>query len=258
MISHQQIKYITSLHQKKYRNEHKSYIIEGNKIVEEAIFQIPDKIEMVCYTSKSEKMARLLNKLKDVKFLEVSADEFSKISAQVSPQEILAVVKQSEYILSPGTITSDITLALDSVRDPGNFGTIIRLADWFGIRQIICSEDTVDCYNPKVVQSTMGAIFRVEVIYTDLGMWLLDVKQNNSAQIYGSTMDGQNLYSFELRKPAILIFGNEAKGISENITKLAHANLCIPNYSSLLDKTESLNVSIATAIVCAEFRRKMS
>jgi RNA methyltransferase, TrmH family len=258
MISKPQIKYITSLQQKKYRTIHKSFVVEGRKIVMEALKQVSSRIEYICYTSKNKDIIDFSGAVNNEKLLEASEKEFVKISSLANPQGILAVLKQPDTDQSPKELTSDITLVLDSVRDPGNLGTIIRLCDWFGVQQIVCSHDTVDCYNPKVVQATMGAILRVEIYYTELAEWLTTIEKKKEIKLYGTAMDGKNIYTTKLEKPAVLIMGNEANGISENIIRLVDTKLCIPNYSEYPDKTESLNVSIATAIMCAEFRRNNS
>jgi TrmH family RNA methyltransferase len=258
VISKQQIKHIRSLQQKKYRNDLNLYVIEGIKMVIEAIRQIPQEIEYICLTTK------YLNQVKQelikhkIQLNETSSEDFRKISSLITPQEILAVIKKPG-IANPTSIAfDDICLALDGIRDPGNMGTIIRLADWFGISQIVCSPDTVDCYNPKVVQASMGAIFRVKLTYTELAKWLVDVKSKKGANVYCTSLNGDNLYASVLKKPAIMVLGNEAKGISDDVSQLADKNLFIPNQSNFPDKTESLNVSIAAAIVCAEFTRQFA
>jgi RNA methyltransferase, TrmH family len=257
MISRQQIKYITSLQQKKYRNEHKAYVIEGEKMVEEALHQIPERIELICYTSKYIDSIKFPASIAS-KVSHVSDKDFANISSLKNPQGILAVIHQPDTNNIDDNSFSEFILVLDSVRDPGNLGTIIRLCDWFGIHHIVCSDDTVDCFNPKVVQASMGAIFRVELKYIDLNDWLLKFKKNKNYVIYGATMDGANLYSTELRKPAILIMGNESNGISKEIQELLDQRISIPNQSEFPEKSESLNVSIATAIVCAEFSRQFN
>lgn len=253
MISQQQIKYITSLQQKKYRSKHLSYIIEGAKMVSEALQQVPTSIEYICFSSTNAEIASISRNYRNIIFLELSDKEFSKISSLKNPQGILAILKQPELKPQSEFHLSSMTLVLDSIRDPGNLGTIIRLCDWFGINQVVCSPDTVDCFNPKVVQATMGAILRINLMYTELIEWLSQVKGYSEVVTYGTTMDGENLYTTNLKKPAILIMGNESVGISDNILKLLDKKLCIPNQSIYPGKTESLNVAIATAIVCSEF-----
>jgi RNA methyltransferase, TrmH family len=258
VISKQQIKYIRSLQQKKYRNDFNQYVIEGLKIVLEAIRQIPEDIEFICLTKKCRDQINKEISTTKIQIFETTVEDFKKISSLTSPQEILAVLKKPEKTNHSFGSLDDICLALDGIRDPGNMGTIIRLADWFGIRQIVCSPDTVECYNPKVVQATTGAILRVNIIYTELVQWLTDLKKKRDVIIYCTSLNGDNLYSSDIKKPAIIVFGNESDGISEDIFRLADKNLFIPNQSNFPVKTESLNVSIAAAIVCSEFTRQAS
>jgi TrmH family RNA methyltransferase len=256
VISKQQIKHIRSLQQKKYRNYLNLFVIEGTKMVAEAIHQVPHNIEFICWTSQY--MYQFGHEISSTPFeiIETSAEDFNKISSLTTPQQILAVVRKPENVNLSDITISDFCLALDGIRDPGNLGTIIRLADWFGIKHIVCSNDTVDCYNPKVIQSTMGAIFRTKIFYTEVAKWLSDIKQINDLTIYGTALNGENLYSSKLNMPSIVVLGNEAEGISKEIFQLTHKNLYIPNHSNFPDKTESLNVSIAAAVLCSEFRRQ--
>jgi RNA methyltransferase, TrmH family len=255
VISKPQIKYIRSLQQKKYRIDLNHYVIEGLKMVLEAMHQIPHDIEFICLTTKYLEQVNLENYSLNIRLIETSDEDFKKISNLSTPQEILAVLKIPGNTHSPSVQIDDLCIALDGIRDPGNLGTIIRLADWFGIRQIVCSTDTVDCYNPKVVQATMGAILRLNVIYADLPAWIVDLKRIKEINIYCTALTGENLYTTTLKKPAIVILGNEGNGISKEVLQLADKNLFIPNHSNFPVKSESLNVSIAAAIVCSEFRR---
>ena len=258
MITKQQIKYILSLQQKKNRNDLNLYVIEGLKLVLEAIRQIPHDIEFICLATKNQDLIKEEISGTKIQVLECTSDVFKKISSLTTPQEILAVIKKPKRkVFSPDSL-HDLCLALDGIRDPGNMGTIIRLADWFGIRQVVCSPDTVDCYSPKVVQATMGAILRVDLIYTELSQWLDDIKRKRDVTIYCTASNGDNLYTSTFKKPAIIIMGNEANGISEGLIQLTDKTICIPNYSNFPDKTESLNVSVATGVICAEFRRQTS
>jgi TrmH family RNA methyltransferase len=255
VISKQQIKHIRSLQQKKYRNDLNLFVIEGLKMVLEAIHQIPQDIEFICLTSKYIDQVRNVITLQSIKILEISSGEFLKISSLTTPQEVLAVIKKPKTTIPSKQINNNC-LALDGIRDPGNLGTIIRLADWFGIEQIICSTDTVDCYNPKVVQASMGAILRVKIFYTELSHWITEHKSTNETSIYCTALNGENLYDSTLNKPAIVVLGNEANGITEEVLRLSDKNLYIPNQSTYPDKSESLNVAVAAAIVCAEFARQ--
>ncbi|MBN1952156.1 MAG: RNA methyltransferase [Bacteroidales bacterium] len=256
MITKAQLKHIRSLQQKKFRDLHGQFIAEGIHITEEAIRSGPDKVEMVVYTRNSfREISNLIGRIRE-RCLEVSVEEFSSLSTQKTPQQVLVILKKKETE-NPYPKENDLFLALDQIRDPGNLGTIIRLADWFGIRKLICSEDTVECYNPKVVQSSMGSILRVDISYTDLQEYLARVKETKGARLYGTLMEGNNIYGSPLPLPGIIILGNEAHGISAEIISLLDERITIPNFSTTPEKTESLNVAIAAAIACSEFRRRL-
>ncbi len=256
MISTQQIKYIRSLHQKKNRDKYNSFIAEGFKIVNEAIAVCPELLDQLVCTSKVKDQITINSLHSNTILSEADAKDFKKISAQSTPQEVLALIKkplkQSPELLH----YSDISIVLDRIRDPGNLGTLIRLADWFGVENIFCSSDTVDCYNTKVVQSSMGAIFRVGIHYLELNGFLKYIRRNPAIKIFGTSLKGNDLYKTKLSKPALIMFGNEADGISEKLVDYSDENLFIPNFSIYPNRSESLNVSVAAAIICAEFRRQ--
>ena len=182
----------------------------------------------------------------------VTEDELRKISFLQHPQQVMAVFQMFE---NGNTVvdTEKLCLALDGVQDPGNLGTIIRIADWFGITDIFCSQDTADVYNPKVVQATMGSIARVNVVYTDLCKLLAELPSD--FPVYGTFLDGENIYSKNLSTNGLVIMGNEGKGISAPVAKFVNSKLLIPNYPAGRETADSLNVAIATAITCSEFRR---
>lgn len=241
MVSKNQIKLITSLQQKKYRLANQLFFAEGIKVIQELV---ESNFELVhLYTTQND-------------FEEVSKDkrtiihesDLKKISALATPNTCLAVFK---IPVEKKIIESGLILALDSIRDPGNLGTILRLCDWFGIDQLICSKDAVDIYNPKVVQATMGSIARVNVNYIDLESFVSQTK----LAVFGTFMDGNNIYKTHLPQEGIIIMGNEANGISPELEKLAKNRLTIPRFGTL-QKTESLNVATATAIILSEFRRE--
>lgn len=253
MITKAQIKYIQSLQQKKYRDKHKVYIAEGLHIVREAIQRMPDDISLLLLTTKSlPELGENIDKVKE-RTIKVSGSEFLRVSSRKSPQEVLAVIKIKDIPL-PAPGKEELILVLDQIKDPGNMGTIIRLADWFGIRNLVCSPDTVDCYNPKVVQASMGSIFRINISYTALASWLTEMKSRN-IKLYGTMLEGDNIYTSKLKLPGMVVLGNEATGISADIVNILDSRLTIPNFSGLPEKTESLNVAMAAAIVCGEFRR---
>lgn len=241
MVSKNQIKLITSLQQKKYRKQEQLFFAEGVKVVQELLhsnFELQD-----LFTTKQDFLTVPKNKVHAI-----SEAELKKISALITPNTCLAVFKipKAKEMVEKGLI-----VALDDVRDPGNLGTIIRLCDWFGIETLFCSEESVDIYNPKVVQATMGSISRVNVVYGNLETFLSQTK----LPVFGTFMDGKNIYQEELPKEGIIIMGNEANGISTSVEKLVSERIAIPRFGNL-QVTESLNVATATAIILSEFKRK--
>ena len=237
-LSKNHIKLITSLSQKKYRQKHQLFIVEGVKVVQE-------------FLSSSYELEILFSTENDFsftnKFIKVSDQELKKISSLKNPNKVLAIFKMPNPI---NPITGGLILALDSINDPGNLGTIIRLCDWFGVDQIICSNDTVDSYNQKVVQASMGSLTRVAIHYVDLENYLINTK----LPTFIADMDGENVYKSYLPKEGILIMGNEANGVSEEIKKRVTTKIAIPRFGET-QKTESLNVASASAILLSEFRR---
>jgi TrmH family RNA methyltransferase len=240
MLSKNQIKLITSLQQKKYRKQEQLFFAEGVKVVQELLHSNFELQEL--FTTKQD----FLSVSKD-KLHAISEAELKKISALATPNSCLAVFKipKAKEMKESGLI-----LALDDVRDPGNIGTIIRLCDWFGIETLFCSEETVDIYNPKVVQATMGSISRVNVVYGDLENFLIKTKLT----VFGTFMDGKNIYQESLPNDGVIVMGNEANGISEAVEKLVTDRIAIPRFGDL-QITESLNVATATAIILSEFKR---
>lgn len=254
MASKSQIKLVRSLHQKKYREQENLFIAEGVKIVNEILTSYPSIITLLFFTSENKSYIRPGIIPETVKAIELGSDDFRKISVLKNPQGILAVLQKPSVHFPLLSNAGDLILILDNIRDPGNLGTIIRLADWFGIGNIFCSEDTVDCFNPKVVQATMGAILRVHVFYTGLKKLLTDLAQTKFT-IYGSFLKGENIYTKKLQLPAAVILGNEAHGISGELLPSIDENILIPNFSFSANRTESLNVSLAASIIISEFRR---
>jgi TrmH family RNA methyltransferase len=247
MLSKNQIKNITSLHQKKQREQQKLFIVEGEKLVDELLnssFEI-DHI----YATKSW---ILINKkrIKRNNLIEIDENDLKKISLLATPNKVLAIVKQKNNIHNELLFKNDLSLYLDDIRDPGNLGTIIRLAHWFGIKQIICSENTVEVYNPKVVQSTMGSIFHVPVINLELS----DLLNNLSFKInvYGAYLDGKSIYNSPI-KSGLLVIGNESNGIQEKNSRLIQQKISIP--SNNFNHSESLNAAMATGILLSEYFR---
>ena len=241
MFSKNQIKLISSLQQKKYRFANQLFFAEGAKVIQELV---KSNFELEHLYTTKEDFASIPSEKKTI----INENELNKISALSTPNSCLAVFKiPSETSI----IESGLVVALDSIRDPGNMGTILRLCDWFGIKQLICSKETVDIYNPKVVQATMGSIARVNVNYIDLENYLDKTK----LPVFGTFMDSENIYKTDLPQEGIIVMGNEANGISESIEKLVTKRITIPRFGDL-QITESLNVATATAIILSEFRRQ--
>lgn len=246
-LSKNKIKYIQSLKEKKHRSQHTTFVAEGNKMVAELLTCI--KCQLLVATSD---FLSSLDKIDAEEIIETNAEGIAKVSFLKNPQQAIGVFYQPEYDDNVN-IEKELVLALDGIQDPGNMGTIIRLADWYGISHVFCSYDTVDIYNPKVVQATMGALARVQVHYTDLTDFL---HRYSNQPIYGTLLDGENMYNKQLSSNGIIVMGNEGNGIRPEIEKLIDQKLYIPNYPAGRETSESLNVAIATAIVCAEFRRR--
>ena len=238
MISKNQIKFIKSLSLKKNRVKAQLFVAEGEKIVNE-LLNSKFEIEHIYAT----KQFSGINSSDKSAVTVVSSEELSRISNLTSPNNVLAIVRVGQKELENNT---GITLVLDDVNDPGNLGTIIRICDWFGVTQLICSANTVDCYNPKVVQSAMGSLFRVNITYLDLTTYLANI----DTPIYGAYMRGIDVKGQESPKQAHLIMGNEANGISESISKYITNKVSIKNIGK---NTESLNVAVATSILLHEF-----
>jgi len=238
MLVKSKIKYIQSLGQKKFRDEAGVFIAEGPKIVRELLETDPSVVKEVYGVKEWINENRKL--LAQTDNVEISEADLEKISHLKTPNKVLAVVHQ----FSTGVIDvkDSITLALCDIQDPGNLGTIIRIADWFGVGQVICSEDSADVYNPKVIQSTMGSIARVKVFYTDIGKWLSDQKD---ICIYATVLDGEDVTQMKKIKQGIILIGNESKGISPEIVQLANDRITIQNKG----KAESLNAAVATGII---------
>lgn len=251
-LSKNKIKLYRSLQQKKYREKEQLFIIEGKKMVLEAIRESSHLILDVICTNSS---LHLLPDDWKKKALCTDINTIKQISSLTTPQEFIAVIRKPEFQLIPASEINDLTILLDDISDPGNLGTIIRLADWFGIKSIICSENSVDCYNPKAVQATMGSIFRVNTHYTDLMEY---IKQANGINlpVFGTSLNGDNLYQNELPQNALLIMGSESNGLSKEIQAIVNKNLFIPSYTQGDETGESLNISTATAITISEFRRQ--
>ena len=237
-LSKNHLKLITSLSQKKYRHKYKLFVVEGMKVVQEFL---NSSYELEILFSTESSFSYLDS------FIEVSEQELKKISSLKTPNKVVALFK---IPVEKNSNSSGLIVALDAINDPGNLGTIIRLCDWFGIDQLLCSKETVDCYNTKVVQSSMGSLTRVAISYIDLKEYLTSV----SIPVFIADMDGDNIYEMKPPTSAVLVMGNEANGISNSIKQIVSTKITIPRYGNS-QLTESLNVATATAILLSEFRR---
>lgn len=253
MLTNNKIKLIKSLDRKKSRTESGCFVVEGEKMVRELLQSRFETIEVFAVQSYIDELPAALKR--NAEFTAVGEHDLERISFLKTPNKAVALAKlpDNEQIATPDL--NGLNIALDNIQDPGNLGTIVRTAAWFGIKNVFCSSDTVDVYNPKVVQSTMGAIFKVNVVYCDLAELAATARKTN-VQLFGTRLDGENLYATNLPKNAIVVMGNESKGLSAEISALMDSNLKIPSYAPPTADMESLNVSVATAIVCAEFRRR--
>lgn len=252
MISKNQQKYISSLEQKKNRKKDNVFVAEGFKIVGE-LLQAGYNPKMI--VGSEEWMNNAPTLPNHTTCITVTEEELRKTSFLQHPQQVLGVFEIPSGTDIPDTewVKNNLCIALDGVQDPGNLGTIIRIADWFGIDTIICSHTTADAYAPKVVQATMGSISRVKVIYTDLVEYLKGLDKD--IPVYGTLLDGENIYTKQLTTNGIIVMGNEGNGISPDVRELVNNRLLIPSYPPERPTAESLNVAIATAITVAEFRR---
>lgn len=270
MISKNKIKYIRSLELKKNRNKEGKFVAEGHKVVDDLLALQP--ADLIVATTEWLHGKHFSS---STEVIEISEEELKKVSFLQHPQQVLAVFKQanssqgentesSQVLVKEGNAkkgytindfdVNELNLALDGVQDPGNLGTIIRIADWFGITHIYCSEDTADVYNPKVVQATMGSIARVKVQYGDL-LSLVEALPAD-VPVYGTLLNGDNIYQQKLENRGLIVMGNEGKGISPALAKKVNHRLLIPNFPEGRATADSLNVAIATAITCSEFRRQ--
>ena len=243
-LSKAKIKWVQQLSLKKFRKQLGLFVAEGDKMVADMLpaFTCRALFYTDAYTGPLQADEKI----------EVLYDELCKISRLETPQHVLAVFEVPSFDIPYDALSSQLVLALDGVQDAGNLGTIIRLADWFGVEHILCSQGTVDVYNPKVVQATMGALSRVKVHYVDLPM----VLEKLNMPIYVTALDGNNLYDATLSDSGIIVMGNEGNGVSSQVQALATQKLLSPNFPVGRCTSESLNVGVATAVVCAEFRRR--
>ncbi len=251
MLSKALLKLIKSLEQRKYRKESGLFVAEGGKTVTDLLALHLEPYRIIA----TEEWLADNSIAEEAEVTVVTDEEMKRASFLRTPQGVLGIFRQPEHAMDPTAPQRGLCLALDNVQDPGNLGTIIRIADWFGIEDIFCSVGSADAYNPKTIQATMGAIGRVRVHYTSLPE--LIAAQKGKVPVYGTFLDGEDIYTSELGNRGIVIMGNEGNGISKECAALVDSKLLIPNFPAGRSTSESLNVSVATAIICSEFRRRM-
>ncbi len=250
MISKNEIKFIRSLSLKKFRIQSGKFVAEGSKIVADLLsssFKISTLYALENWIRSNSQLSQKADSV-----IAVSADELKKISSLTTPNQVLAIADIPKTTYDAEVSSQSMIIALDDIRDPGNLGTIIRIADWFGYRTIVCSESCVDAYNSKTVQASMGSIARVEIFYLDLKT----VLKNSGLAVYGAFLDGRTVYDETFDKTGFLVIGNEANGISPEIEKLITHKIFIPAGNTFGMHAESLNASIATAVICSEIQRQ--
>lgn len=241
---------------KKFRKADGVFVAEGHKLVGD-LLDVFECRYLAATRVWLEQHEEVMNgdQMSHAEVDEVTEEELKRLSFQDAPQHVLAVFRQPQWSVNISEVVGKgLCLALDDVQNPGNLGTIVRVADWFGIEHIFCSQGCADIYNPKTVQATMGAMARVQVHYVDLAETLKGLKEN--VPVYGTFLDGDNMYEKDLSQYGVIVMGNEGKGVSEAVEACVSERLYIPNYPEGRDTSESLNVAISTAIVCAEFRRR--
>ncbi len=246
MLSKSQIRFITALKQKKYRKEHGAFIVEGAKSVREFIASDYQVHSIYCTPDTLAKMGKIPQ---NIQLFEISSDDLLKISNLTTPQGVLAVVAIPNQPAEDSASTG-FTIVLDDVQDPGNLGTIIRTADWFGIKKIVCSIGSVDAYNPKTVQATMGSLSRMQIEYHDLSSWFA----HSNLPVYGALLDGTSIYEVDFKDQGFILLGNEGSGISQELQTFITESVTIPRGGN----AESLNVAISAAIFCSELFRQAS
>jgi len=251
MLSKNQVKYLQSLRLGKFRELNRAFIAEGVKLVDD-LLNSHFRIHIIYGTPAWIESHQRIIASQEFVIQEVTEEELRKISNLVTPNEVLAVLGYPDSVIPSPETFGNIILLLDRIQDPGNLGTIIRTADWFGIGHVFCSNDTVDVYNPKVIQATMGSICRVSLHYTDLKQLLISL--SDTWRIYGTISDGVSIYKAEPEFPAAIIIGNESKGISEEYFPLLTHRIGIPSRSR---GAESLNAAVAAGIICSEFSRRL-
>ncbi|MBL7922980.1 MAG: RNA methyltransferase [Bacteroidia bacterium] len=253
MLSKAVIKHLRSLHLKKFRDREALFLVEGPKMVQEVLrsghWKVQDIFAVDDWMAPAESS--------HVPLTRVTSEELRQISSHMSPNKVLAVVRYAVNTPVPSVPEKGLHLLIDQVQDPGNLGTMIRIADWFGIDSVICSPDTVDLYNPKTIQATMGSVFRVPVRYTPLSELLGKNREGAGLKVYATLLEGDNLYQADLSKDAFVIMGNESRGVNPLLIQFINKSLHIPTRMKSNEHAESLNVAIATGIVCSEWASRL-
>lgn len=258
MISIAQSKLIRSLQKKKFRDQHRLFLVEGEKMVGELVSRLPEshyQIHELFASPEWIQSHKTSLEHTGVNITEASPAEVKKVSNLVTPQAVIALVHIPEWSFNINELLNTPVLAFESIRDPGNLGTIIRTADWFGIRHLVCTPDSTDLYNPKVVQSTMGAFARVRVHYMEIE-GLLKREEMQQKTVFGTFLDGENIYESSLEPDPFILFGNESHGLSGHFDPHIHHRITIPAFSPPESGSESLNLASSVAVVCSELRRK--
>ncbi len=254
MLSKNKKKFITSLIYKKHRRQFNAFCAEGDKLNLDLLSSETSCIDLIATEVWIKNNHNILRNFNNITI--ATESELKNISNLKNPPPVIGIYKITKHHLKIEQLSDSLIIVLDGVQDPGNMGTIIRIADWFGINNIICSEDCADIYNSKVIQASMGAIASVAVHYNNLPSFIDEYKSKTKLPVYGTFLEGENIYSQDLSKNGMIVMGNEGKGINAEIEKLISNKLFIPNFSSEKHTSESLNVSVASAIICSEFRRR--
>lgn len=254
MISTAGIKFIQSLRLKKYRDKYQMFVAEGEKIVSELLSSQLRTETIYALQSWTDRYGRHIPA--GVECRQINSNQLNRISLQKTPNQVLAVVNKPKHQITGEIFNDNPVLVLDALQDPGNLGTILRTADWFGIRHIICSEGTADVYNPKVIQASMGSFIRVKTYYTNPEKVISSL--NGKVPVYGAFLEGSNLYKTDMLAPAVIIIGNESQGISPELAQYVTQKLTIPSYieHGTLTQAESLNASVAAGIIMAHLRNR--
>ena len=251
MLSKQVTKIVQNLEKKKFRDKYHLFKIEGEKLVLELLRSPLTIHTLIAFPEWIEQNQKLLS---DVNVQEADEREMHSISNFQSLPPAIALAEIPEYIYDEQAIFGSLSLVLNGIQDPGNLGTILRVADWFGIRYVLCDQDCANAYNPKCVQASMGAVFRVKTCYTSLS-GLLEKARQQQLPVFGTFLDGEDIYTSPLSERGLIVMGNEGKGISSDIARFTDRKLTIPSFANRAEATESLNVGVATGIILSEFKR---